>query len=195
MKLYLTNIFIFITAFSFGQGFNNDQKYDQQDLDFLFKKNGIEVFKFPFKSKIDSGINIIIEEYSNYKLIQTHNLYKDFMPMFKMLDEPISFFFPKMNDSIAQYLRFYLTKNSSGFKLSVKTSKIEREYSFVAKDIILTQTRAFDYIPSFIEKRQPLFVFYGTKNRDLISCPGDAAVEKVVKMYDYLVVVYADILK
>lgn len=195
MKLIFSLLFTLFSYFSFAQGFNNDQKYDQKDLDFLFAKNGIEVFKFPFKSKIDSGLNIIIEEYVNHKLVKANNFYEDFMPMFTMFDEPLSFFFPKMNDSISQSLRFYVTRTPTGVKFSAKTSKIEREYSFTPKGIKLTQTRAFDYIPDFIEKKQPLFVYYGTKTKDLLSCPGDATIDKVIQMYDYLIVVYADVLK
>lgn len=195
MKLSFSVLLTLFYFFSFAQGFNNDQKYDQKDLDFLFAKNGIEVFKFPFRSKIDSGLNIVIEEYVNHKISKVNNFYEDFMPMFKMFDEPISFFFPKMSDSTSQWLRFYVTKNSTGVKLSAKTSKIERDYSFAPKGIKLTQTRAFDYIPDFIDKKQPLFVYYGTKAKDLLSCPGDASIDKVVKMYDYVVVVYADVLK
>ncbi|TFF40315.1 hypothetical protein [Mucilaginibacter psychrotolerans] len=195
MKTILTIVFSIMTVCCLGQGFNNNEKYDQQDLEFLFAKSGIEVFKFPFKSKTNSALNIIIEEYVNGNLVGSNDFFEDFQPMFKLLDEPISFFFPPMNDSVSQHLRFYLTRTPGGIKISAKTSKIERQYTFRSKHIKLTQTRAFDYIPKFIDKKQPLFVFYGTKKKDLLSCPGDANVEKVIKMYDYLVVVYADLLK
>jgi hypothetical protein len=62
-------------------------------------------------------------------------------------------------------------------------------------EIKLTQTRAFDSIPQFINSKQPLFVFYGTKQGNMISCPGDDPVEKITKTYDYVVAFYADILK
>ena len=195
MRLTISFLFIILSLNSLSQGFNNDQKFDEEDLRFLFAKNGLEVFKFPFKSKVDSSLNIFIEEYNNHNLVKKFNFYNDFKPILSMGDEPANYFFPKLNDSSNQVIRFYLTKNANKLSLTVKTINIERAYNFKFPTIKMTQTRAFDKIPDFISKKQPLFVFYGTKNANLISCPGDAPVKEIVKMYDYVVAVYADLIR
>lgn len=193
-----TKILLFIFAAtilrSVAQGFNNEQEYDQQDLAFLFKTSGIEVFKFPFKSNGGAGLNIIIEEYSQGKLIKNHNVYKDIKPMMALLDEPETYNFPPLTDSVAQTLRFYVSTSKREVSIHAKTSKIEIQYNFESKRIKLKKTRAFDYIPEMISKKQPLFVFYGTRQKNLLSCPGDASVEAVTKMYEYVIVAYADLL-
>ena len=195
MRIFLTILTIVFSHTLFGQGFNNDQEYDKADLDFLFAKSGIEVFKFSFLSKLDSGLNIKIEEYTNHKLTRKIDFYNELKPIIAMGDEPLSFTFPKLSDSIKQTIRFYLTKTKDKLTATVKTDKIQTQYKFSLKEIKLTQTRAFDSIPQLINSKQPLFVFYGTKTGNMISCPGDDPVEKIAKTYDYVVAFYADILK
>ncbi|GCC52076.1 hypothetical protein SanaruYs_23080 [Chryseotalea sanaruensis] len=194
MKRFLHLLFVFLSVVCYGQGFNNSQSFDDTDLRFLFSKNGIEAFKFPFTSTTKKSMNIVVEEYSNKQLKKIINFYDDFKPLMKLFDEPLTHFFPPLQDSIAQVVRFYLTNKKSGLSVTIKTSTIEREYKFSFRVEKLTQSRAFDYIPNNLSKREPLLVYYGNKNTSLIACPGDASVASIVSMYDHVLIFYAEIL-
>lgn len=195
MKRCLQLLVVSLSSGCFAQGFNNTQDFDDTDLRFLFSKNGIEAFKFPFTSTTQKSMNIVVEEYSNKQLKKTIHFYNDFKPLMKLFDEPLSYFFPPLQDSIAQVVRFYLIKKKSNLFVTIKTSTIEREYKFTFKAEKLTQSRAFDYIPISLSKREPLLVYYGNKNTSLIACPGDAPVASIVNMYDRVIIFYAEILE
>src|SRR4051812_16587403 len=82
-----------------GQGANNEFKYDQTDLNFLFKQSKIEVFKFPFRSKKDTCLNVIIEEFISGKKTKTINFYDQIKPVVDMMDEPFANFLPLLKDT------------------------------------------------------------------------------------------------
>ncbi len=195
MKCCLQFLIVLLSSSCFAQGFNNTQNFDDTDLRFLFSKNGIEAFKFPFTSTTKKSMNIVVEEYSNKQLKKTINFYDDFKPLMKFFDEPLSHFFPPLKDTIAQVVRLYLIKEKSKLSVTIKTSTIEREYKFTFKAEKLTQSRAFDYIPNSLSKREPLLVYYGNKHTSLIACPGDAPVASIVNMYDHVIIFYAETLE
>jgi hypothetical protein len=89
MKQLLTLIILGLQISVYSQGTNNEQKYDQKDLNFLFQQNKIEVFKFAFRSKKDTCLNVIVEEYISGKKTKTIDFYEKTKPVVEMLDEPL----------------------------------------------------------------------------------------------------------
>jgi hypothetical protein len=192
MKCF-TLLILFLPCVIQAQGFNNNYPVDQTDLKFLFEQNKLEPFKFYFKGSKDSAANIIIEEYNGGKLKNTINVFEKFKPVISMGDEPMSFFFPKLNDTATHWIRFYSDERiKDTLSLWFKTDKLETRFSFNTNSICLTAARTFDDIPLQLSTRQRLVVFYGNKDATLISCPGDASVKDIVKMYDFVVMVYAE---
>jgi hypothetical protein len=177
-----------------GQGLNNDYNYDNTDLKFLFKKNGIDVYKFPFRSQFDTCINVIFEEYRSAKLTNRINHYERSKDLLAMLDEPFTDFFPKLNDSSDTWLRFYFKTTNTTLTITPTFGIVEGTYKFNTAGFVMHDTRAFDSIPKYVSNKQPLVVFYGIKKGSLISCPGDLPVKEIIKLYDYVVVAYLDLI-
>lgn len=196
MKYFSCIVLLFYNIQVNAQGLNNDKPIDQEDLKFLFDQNKLHPFKFFFTANTDSSINIIIEEYRLGKLSKSTNVYTQFKPMLSMSDEPFTYYFPKLNDTTKHWIRFYIDeRNRDTVNLWYKTETLQTKFPFKTIGIGLTQARAFDSIPLTLSKRQPLFVFYGNKNAMLISCPGDAPVKDITKMYDLVLAIYAEPLK
>jgi hypothetical protein len=193
MKYVIILSFLFIEQQLHAQGFNNNYLIDQQDLLFLFQKNKIQPFKFPFTSSINNSVNILVEEYSNKNYIKSKNLFNDVKPLTQMGDEPFSYYFPSLDDTSQLWIRFYVDEtNNDTVRLWIQSEKIQKRYSFKISGIKLTQARAFDDIPKTLEKKEPLFVFYGNRDETLISCPGNASVKEISTLYDFVLVVFAE---
>ena len=114
----------------FGQGSNNDQKYDQEDLNFLFKQNKIEVFKFAFRSKKDTCLNVIVEEYILGKKTKTVDFYEQVKPVLEMLDEPFTNFFPLLTDTIDTMVRFYFKNTNNKIEITPLIGDIQSALIF-----------------------------------------------------------------
>jgi hypothetical protein len=196
MKYFLSVVaFLYVVNLE-AQGLNNDNPIDQQDLKFLFEQNKLQPFKFCFTSTSDSSINIIIEEYRMGKLSKTKNVFEQFKPILAMGDDPLSDYFPPLNDTMKHWIRFYIDeKRKDTANLWFKTEMLQTKFPFKTIGINLTQARSFDTIPRILRRREPLFVYYGNKKPTMISCPGDAPVKDIVKMYDLVIAVYAEPLR
>jgi hypothetical protein len=185
---------VIASAQSKAQGFNNDVAYDKLDLDYLFEKNGLKVFKFAFLSKLDSSLNIKVEEYKNGKRSRTIDWYQDFKPMLAMGDDPLTNLFPKLNDSIKLTTRFYLEQKKDTLFVDIKNNNISSNYTFLMKGVKMSNARAYDDIPVYLSGKQPLFILYGKKEGNFISCPGNETAENAAKDYPYVLAFYADFL-
>lgn len=74
MKIFSILILFILPATSFAQGLNNDYKYDQTDIDALFKMNHIDVYKFSLPCTDSSNkYNFILYDYKDGKLVDSLN--------------------------------------------------------------------------------------------------------------------------
>ena len=112
-----------------------------------------------------------------------------------MTDEQRSYYFPRQNGKIKPTLRVYFDENNKDtLRLWINTGTIAKRYSFPLTSGLLSQTRAFDNIPSALLQKQPLVVYYGDLD-NMIECPGDAKPLDIIKMYKAVIIVYAEPLK
>jgi hypothetical protein len=178
----------------FGQGANNDQKYDQADLNFLFKQNKIEVFKFDFRSKKDTCFNVIIEEYIMGKKTKTVDFYEQVKPALEMLDEPFTNFFPLLTDTSETRVRFYFKNTNNKIEITPLIGDIQS--SFIFNDSLARGygTRAFGDLPKYLKKREPIIVYYSNIEGDIISCPAGMKLSKIPENYYHVIIVYADLI-
>ena len=57
------------------------------------------------------------------------------------------------------------------------------------------QSRAFSDISTNIAKKTPVLALYANKKGALMGCPGDAKPDDIVKLYDWVCIIYLDKLK
>jgi hypothetical protein len=192
MRLILILSFYFLSLDLSTQGFNNNEKIDQEDLKVLFRQSKLTPFKFSFFGTGDSSLNIVVEQYIDGKLVITEDFYQDTKSILSMSDEPKNFYYPALNRKTKRQAHIYFDENNKDtLRLWVHTTNIQKHYSFPIAPNLLTETRAFDEIPAELKRRQPLVVFYGNEGM-MISCPGDAKPADIVRMYKVVVIVYAE---
>ncbi|NNE25395.1 MAG: hypothetical protein HKN09_01005 [Saprospiraceae bacterium] len=166
--------------------------YDDEDIEFLFNSVGLEVFKFPFTSESNESLNIIIQEYKNGKKVQEIDLYQQFLPMFKVLNQPAKDFFKPLDGTNPSWVKFYIDTNKNELVSTVRTGKIEKKYTFDISGLKFSQSRSFDYVKTEIDERMPLFTFYGINDGKLLVFPGNAKVKDVLPLYSHVIVFYAE---
>jgi hypothetical protein len=197
---YTTNMkrlfFIFslrLTALMSAQGGDNNYKYDQQDLKFLFAENKIEVFKFPFRTKKDTSLNIILEEYINGKKAQTRNFYKEIKPTLELTQTPFKDVFPLLCDSADKWTRFYLKKVKRGVEFTPIIGDVISTFAFKLSGTKMYGSKVFE-VPNFLTDRQPLFAYYSNTKGDFIFCPHKIGYKELIQSFDHVVVVFADLI-
>ncbi|HYF02101.1 MAG TPA: hypothetical protein VEC36_01900 [Patescibacteria group bacterium] len=195
-------VLCFLTAFPlFGQGMNNNYPFDSLDVKNSFELLGIRSFKFPLKSNSDGvKLNYIVEQYENGKLKQEINLYKSVLEKFPA-NLPKSYAqnaFPALEQN-ENFVRVYIFDRAENeVLLQPKYDNISFTMNF---DIDTTkfknyQYRAMDCKTSELTGKTPLLVRYSNeKGKQLMSCPGDAKIEDIVKMYGSVIIFYADAIK
>ena len=77
-RLLFIRVLLFLApGLAFAQGNNNRYDFDQQDLQKIFKSQGIEVFKFPFDLKPGEYVSISYDEYENGRLTKRVDVLED----------------------------------------------------------------------------------------------------------------------
>lgn len=68
-------ISLITSSITFAQGLNNDFKYDQEDIAWLFELNDAVVYKFelPYSKKSSNQFNFILHQYKDGKLSDSFN--------------------------------------------------------------------------------------------------------------------------
>jgi len=57
-RLIVFIVIYFSQIYCFGQGLSNDYKIDTEDINAIFKEQGIYIFKYPFKLKKGEYVSI-----------------------------------------------------------------------------------------------------------------------------------------
>lgn len=188
-------IFLLLLSGSFsstGQGFNNDQEFDKEDLMVLFAHNKLIPFKFYFTAPDDSSCNIIVEQYLDGQLVRTENFYESTKNILSFSDEPFEYYYPPLNGTSKPIARLYFDENQKdSLILSVQTKHIGIEFVFPRPSGLRTGARAYDPIPDQLRKRERLVLFYGNEGAWL-SCPGNTTAAKASKDYKLVIAVYAE---
>lgn len=190
MKLF--NVFlisVFITVDVYSQGLNNDQysfdKTDSENIAEFFL--GIETYKFYVNAKINDYFDIIIEEYSNKKLISTSSEISEMTKLFGV--NPLN---PKFGDD---FIRIYVKDNTQAehnVELRIKYLNLTIPKKYENLNLESLQSRAFSNISTDINEKTAVLTIYGNKEEDLISCPGDARPKDIVNLYDWVCILYLD---
>jgi hypothetical protein len=194
MKQLLSLIFLVLQISVFSQGTNNEQKYDQKDLNFLFQQNKIEVFKFAFRSKKDTCFNVIVEEYISGKKTKTLDFFERTKPVVDMMDEPFSNFFPLLTDTSDTWVRFYFKNSPNRIEITPVIGDIQSPFIFNDSLVKGDGSRAFDDLPKYLKKREPLIVYYSNREGDIISCPAGIKLSEIPENYFHVIIVYADLI-
>ncbi len=179
-----------------AQGMNNDYPFDSTDVKNAFSMLGLEAFKFPVRVAADSSmmLSYTVEVYEDGNLERTisqqdtrKKMPKEFV---RMLAEE------SMLATTEKFVRVYwLTRAPGDVALRLVYEHATTAYTFeldTAK-FGLSQCRAMNWPASQITEKKPVSVYYSTsRGKELISCPGNAPVEQIVKRYSHVIVVYVE---
>ncbi len=179
-KVIIALIFLLGTEL-FSQGMNNDFPVDSMDNKIIFNMLGIEMFKFPIK-KLSYKCKFRIKkiEYQNNKLtdssIITEGLPEDCLYLYK-------------KDRMFRYYVQNIDSNTIKFIINIGSATLTQVTNYGNIQLGLSQSRAYsDYQPEK-GKSVPMLIWYGYKDnkKNSIHCPGDAPIEKVAQLYDFVV--------
>lgn len=190
-KLIYCLTFLF-SAITFSQGLNNEQyKFDEADFENIAESFlGIQTYKFYVNAKFNDEYDIIIEEFKDKKQVNTKKIISKMIKDFGM--NPVN---KKFGDS---FIRCYVQDNikkSKSVKIVFKYLNLTIPQEFKDLELKYLQTRAFTNIPTNVDKKTPVLAIYGNKDGTMIGCPGDAKPEDIVKLYDWVTIIYFDKLK
>lgn len=182
----------FIITDGYSQGLNNEYDIDNVDLVNAFETLGLEIYKFPVKSKeSDTYANIIIEKYVDGELVKSINFYEELKPLLAMLDEPLDQQITKLNKK-EKWLRFYLHKKDSVLSLISVNGNSKKTTDISLDGYKISGSRGFGNLPEFYANKHRVLTFYANRDSRLISCPGDASPKEIAELYDLAVVVYIE---
>lgn len=195
-KIFIQNVIILtlLSAFnlSFAQGLNNNYDIDQQDLKQVMSMQGIDIFKFPFKS-IDTTkhINVIIKEYDNGKLTDSANIAQSYSEMIKKYGMDI---LPSLKKGEDNKLRFYFYRKDNDIHLNLSLNGNSQELAFTySKDITQFGSRAFDIDYDGLSGRERILAYYGRKESpEEMHCAMNDSDETLAKRFDKVITVYIE---
>jgi hypothetical protein len=167
-------LILFTSKFLFGQGTNNDFKYDEKDFNNLFNELGITTFKFPIKQNTNQVLDFAIEEYINGKLISAKSIIDYTKDQFKQYGlDPINYFKAK-KDSIYLH-RFYFIKRDTSLEIKVNTQGVTAKHTINTLGKSTYDLRAQFEIKSEIDS---LGYLEGNKSKDLLFLYANAPESK-----------------
>jgi len=184
-------LLVAVSSNAFAQSLNNEYAPDQEDYQNAFDLLGVEIYKFPVKTRLDSAYtNVIIERYVDGELAESKNLYQDMKPTLAMLDEPLNEIIQPMDEQ-ERWLRFYFHEEDTTLALRTVNGSTTTTVPISLDGYSLTGSRAFDDIPAYFTERKRLLTFYANREGNMISCPAGATPEQIASLYDLAVIVYA----
>lgn len=204
LKLLFTFLSIALISTSYSQGTNNDFRYDDEDLKFLFEKMGFGTFKFPVKQSKNQIFDIVIEEYREGVLTNrqtaieiTNEAFKDYGLDAKKYAKPIM---DSTQVDSTYFHRFYIERSDSLLTLHVKTHGISTPVKFDIKDLFASSFRARYETKEEIDsvgylnlngEDKILLLFYANNDPDMpLWCPAGLPIERIKERFYYTVFVY-----
>ncbi|NMM47824.1 hypothetical protein [Marinigracilibium pacificum] len=188
-QIHLITIGLILSLSVNAQGLNNEQypidESDIKNINSIF--HGIDTYKFFVNAKSSEDLDVKIVTYKYGEKVGTKTLIKSMIESYGI--NPID----KKNGD--DFIRIYIQNSladKNEVKIGFKYLNITSPKLFPQLDLKFIQTRAFSDVPSFIEKNTPVLAVYGNYGGNLISCPGDAKSEDVIKLYDWVSLIYID---
>ena len=188
-KIFVFLIFIFANIASnlFGQGLNNSYPVDSTDVKNVFNMLGIEVYKFPIqKQKEKNRLRIIEKKYVKHKLVsssvETNSEYDKDRFYLNEKEKTLRVYKQNVNDSTIM------------LRIDFDYTTITNGYQFEKDSIGIQMTRAYTDFQPVKGKTVPIFIWYAfTPEKNEMHCPGDAPIETVVELYDYVVAILLEV--
>ena len=191
-KLLLLTVTISLVIDSYSQGLNNEQyQFDQQDAENIASYfMGIDTYKFFVNAKSNVDLDIMFEDYENGQLKSDSKVVSELIEHFGMN--------PIMKKNGDDFIRVYIKndlQNKKMIDIRIKYLNLSLPKRFKDMELSTFQTRAFTNIAPDINKKTPLVALYGNKSGAMISCPGDASPEDIIKLYDWVCIMYVSVLE
>ena len=182
----------FLSCDALAQGLNNEHEIDQEDLVNVFDLLGVEVYKFPVKSRsADSYANVVIERYVDGEMVESDDFYASSKPILDMMDEPLDQIITKMGEE-ERWIRFYFHVQDTTLSLYTVNGGTKQKTPLSLDGFKAWGSRSFDDLPEYFADRERLVVFYANREGSVMSCPGTATPEQIASMYDLAVIAYLE---
>jgi hypothetical protein len=195
-KLILIFSFSLLTTnIIFGQGMNNNYKFDSEDLTNIFEEMGINVFKFPFDLKSGEYISMSYEIYENGKLIKQTNILEDLQ-----IEGGIKFNHHHSRKDTTIFHRFYFYEKGDSLIMQCAVPGISiSEKVDISKIGKSRFSGRVDVLKNLPQKREIMY-FYGNykksekekESKGWLNCPSGKSNEELVDSYDFVILFFAE---
>jgi hypothetical protein len=204
-RLFLFIFFLLplgMTPYGFAQGINNDFEFDQEDFNYVFKKLGYGVFKFPVRQSKSELFDFVLEEYRDRQLVKRHTVIETAQEAFKVVEVDVKDYMrPKLAEGVTDSVflhRIYSERKDSTLTLFVKTHGVSSPIEFSVHDLSVGDIRArFEVKEELdaqgflsVEDSKWLLFFYANKDpNEPLWCPAGLSKEQIVKQFYFAVFV------